>query len=141
MADCIFCKIMDRDLPAGIVYEDDLVIAFVDLFPITPGHTLVVPKAHHQYIADVPKQAAARMFTVAQDIDRALRNAEGILCEDVNLMLSDGPKAGQEVPHAHLHVVPRFTGDGFAIRHGPEAHKQLSDENLHRLVNAVRDAL
>jgi histidine triad (HIT) family protein len=112
MSACIFCDIAAKKAPASIVYEDDVVVAFMDLFPINPGHTLVVPKQHFARVTDVDDATAARMMAVARDIAAAIYRSP-IRAEGVNLTLADGAAAGQEVPHAHLHVIPRFRGDGF----------------------------
>ncbi len=112
MSTCIFCDIIARKAPASIVYEDDVVIAFMDLFPINPGHTLVVPRQHFARITDLDDATAARMMAVARNIAAAIYRSP-VRAEGVNLMLADGRAAGQDVPHAHLHVIPRFSGDGF----------------------------
>jgi histidine triad (HIT) family protein len=108
----VFEKILAGTLPATIVYRDDLVAAFLDIQPITPGHTLVVPLVKAASLAELPPATGARMFTVAQRIAAALRVTD-IACEGVNLVLADGVAAGQTVFHLHLHVFPRHTDDGF----------------------------
>ena len=120
--DCPFCAIVAGRLPSSQVYSDDEVVAFLDIRPLTTGHLLVVPRVHAASLAALPEPAGARMFTAAQRLAAALR-ASGLPCEGVNLFLADGAVAGQEVFHVHLHVLPRNTGDGFAIsaqRHQPE---------------------
>ena len=97
-----------------MVHEAEHVLAFMDIDPVTPGHVLVVPRTHLPGLADLPDRTADEMFTVARAVARALR-ATGLRCEGVNLFYADGEAALQEVPHAHLHVIPRFEGDGFAI--------------------------
>ncbi|MBI9106624.1 MAG: HIT family protein [Spirochaetales bacterium] len=121
---CIFCKIIRKEIPATIVYEDDLVLAFMDAMPINPGHTLVIPKEHEQYISDISAAAAARMFEVARRIDTSIRES-GIRCDALSLMLSDGEAASQEVFHTHLHVIPRYEGDGVKHRY-PNKPKSLT---------------
>jgi len=105
----IFTKIINREIPAHIVYEDDVVIAFLTIEPINPGHTLVVPKTPFVNIFDGHPEALGHMMQVAQKISQALIAAE--LADGVNLIMNNGETAGQEVFHAHLHVVPRRTGD------------------------------
>lgn len=116
---CIFCKIACRDAPANIIYEDDLCLAFLSLQPITPGHVLVIPKAHASSLGEISPDASAQMMRVGQRIAGALRNSELQFkeqrCEGINLFLCDGPLAGQTIAHAHLHVLARFVGDGFAF--------------------------
>ena len=111
MAECIFCKIIAGEIPAIKIYEDDLVFAFLDIGPINPGHTLVIPKEHHQSSSTIPEATAGRMFKVGSRIGVALKRA--LDCDAFNLHLADGAAAGQVVMHAHLHVIPRGVEDGF----------------------------
>ena len=115
MSDCVFCKIIAGELPSAKVYEDDLVLAFLDLGPINFGHTLVIPKAHHQSCATIPEETAGRMFHIGSRIGIAARRALDM--DGFNLHLSDGQCAGQVVMHAHLHIVPRGVEDGFYWNH------------------------
>jgi diadenosine tetraphosphate (Ap4A) HIT family hydrolase len=113
-AGCVFCAIVAGTEPASVVYDDADVLAFLDINPITPGHLLVIAKRHARDLADLDEEDGARMYRVAARLTRALR-ASSLRCEGVNLFLADGEAAGQEVFHVHLHVFPRFTGDGFRI--------------------------
>ena len=130
MADsgCVFCRIVAGAAPASVVYGDDDVLAFLDIAPITPGHLLVIPRRHATYLADLDERDGARMFQVAQRLAGALR-LSGLRCDGVNLFLADGAAAFQEVFHAHLHVIPRWVGDGFALRYrsGKPGREQLDD--------------
>ena len=107
---CTFCRIVERSQDASIVYEDERVVAFLDVMPINRGHTLIVPRTHVAFLSEVDADDGARMFLVAQKIDRAQR-ASSLRCDAVNLILNDGAEAGQRVFHTHLHVVPRVLGD------------------------------
>ena len=111
MSNCIFCKIIAGEIPAAKIYEDDLVLAFLDIGPINFGHTLVIPKEHHESSATIPEETAGRMFRVGSRIGIALKRK--FEYEAFNLHLADGTAAGQVVMHAHLHVVPRGVEDGF----------------------------
>jgi histidine triad (HIT) family protein len=111
---CPFCDIVAERLPASVVYADDLVQAFLDIRPITTGHVLVVPRSHAGGLADLPERAGRAMFTAAQRMAAALRGSK-VRCDGINFFLADGTVAGQEVEHVHLHVVPRFAGDGFRL--------------------------
>ncbi|MEX2481225.1 MAG: HIT family protein [Gammaproteobacteria bacterium] len=108
----VFERILAGDLPATVIHRDELVAAFLDIQPITPGHTLVVPLVKAASLAELPAATGARMFSVAQRIAAALRVTE-LRCEGVNLFLADGAVAGQTVFHLHLHVFPRYQDDGF----------------------------
>ena len=111
MDECIFCKIIKKEIPATIVYEDDLVLAFMDIAPITYGHVLVIPKEHHPGASTIPENTAGRMFKIGSKIGVAAKRA--LDYDAFNLHLSDGTCAGQVVMHSHLHVVPRGVEDGF----------------------------
>jgi histidine triad (HIT) family protein len=123
---CIFCKIIDGKLPSNKVFEDDLCIAFMDINPINPGHVLVVPRVCERSVADIDGGVAGHLVVVANKINRALRSS-GIRCEGINYFLADGRSAGQEVDHAHLHVIPRFKDDGFKLVF-PESYKNKPDK-------------
>ncbi len=97
------------------VYEDDKVIGAMDIQPVNLGHVLIIPKIHAAHLADLPPDLGTHMFKVAIEVSGALR-ASGVHCEGVNLLLADGEAAGQEILHVHLHVFPRFQGDGFGFR-------------------------
>jgi len=113
-ADCVFCRIVARKAAAAEVYRDELVTAFLDHRPVTPGHVLVVANAHIAWFGDIPDELGARLLHVARRLSAALRSS-GLPCDGVNLLLADGEAASQEVPHVHLHVIPRTPGDGFTI--------------------------
>jgi histidine triad (HIT) family protein len=137
MSECIFCDIIAGRGPASRVYQDELVTAFMDIQPVNPGHVLVVPNRHATGLADLDEAAGAQMFTVAQRIAGALRQS-GVRCEGVNLFLADGVVAGQEVFHIHLHVFPRFAGDGFGLRFGPHYRSRPSRAALEDLAEQLR---
>ena len=107
MDDCIFCQIVDGAAPASFVYRDDLVSAFLDIRPVTPGHLLVIPNEHVVHTHDLPDAIANAAFTVARRLARILRETDAVRADGVNLFAADGEAAGQEVFHAHLHVIPR----------------------------------
>ncbi len=136
MADCIFCSIAAGKIPSVKIYEDELVYAFLDIGPINSGHTLVIPKEHHQSCATVPEHIAGRMFRVGSAVGTALRRECGY--EAFNLHLADGTAAGQVVMHAHLHVVPRGIDDGFhwnwrQLKYGDGEAAALAEKIILRL--------
>ena len=112
MSDCIFCAISAERAEASLVYRDADVVAFMDILPVNPGHLLVVPRAHVERLADLNSELAAKVLAVALELAAAVRHSP-LLGEGVNLIVADGEAAGQEVPHTHLHVIPRTTNDGF----------------------------
>jgi len=112
---CIFCEIIDGTEQSSEIYRDEDCVAFMDLHPINAGHALICPTRHITSFTDLEPEESVAILGVAQRLARAqkLRLPN---CSGVNLILSDGVVAGQEVPHAHLHVVPREKGDGFGWR-------------------------
>ena len=108
---CIFCNIASHEISADIVYDDELIIAFMDIAPINPGHILVIPKEHYVSTASIPENIAGRMFFVASRLAVACKRV--LETDGYNLHLSDGYCAGQDVPHSHIHVVPRTVDDNF----------------------------
>ena len=140
MSDCIFCDILSGKLPSSVVYQDDRCTALMDIQPINPGHVLVVPNSHATYLADLEEGVGSGLFSVAQRIAAALR-ASGLRCEGVNLVLADGEAAGQEVFHIHLHVFPRFDGDGFGFRFPPGYSNKPERSELDTIAVQIREAL
>ncbi|MFO7572056.1 MAG: HIT domain-containing protein [Gaiellaceae bacterium] len=118
-AACVFCRLVRREGEVTVVYEDERTIVFVDIQPVVRGHLLVVPRAHAACLADLDPEDGASLFRTGQRAAAALR-ASGLPCEGVNLFLADGEAAGQDVFHAHLHVIPRHAGDGFGLRLPPD---------------------
>ena len=135
---CIFCEIVAGRADASVVYEDEHVIAFLDLFPVNEGHTLVIPKTHATYLNDMDADIGMRVFAAAQRLAQAVRDS-GVRCEGVNLVLADGAAAGQEVFHVHLHVLPRYAGDQFGFRFGDKS--QAAREDLEGTAEKIRSAV
>jgi histidine triad (HIT) family protein len=136
--DCVFCRLMAGDLAASVVHEDQRTVAFMDIQPLTPGHVLVVPRGHTRSLPDLDPDDGAQVFRVAQLAATALRHS-GLRCEGVNLFLADGAAAGQDVFHVHLHVFPRFEGDGFGLRLPPDYDVRPRSE-LDAAASALREA-
>ncbi|AYC30169.1 HIT family protein [Paenisporosarcina cavernae] len=114
MTECLFCKLVDGSIPATKVYEDDKVLAFMDIMPLTKGHTLLIPKAHHASIQEMPPEEAAHLFSVAPKIARAIEDA--FEPHGLNLLNNNGAPAGQSVFHFHLHFIPRYNEkDGLKV--------------------------
>ncbi len=108
MTDCVFCKIIDGELPSRQVYEDRSVLAFLDANPLAPGHTLVIPKEHAATLEDVVE--APSVWDVTRKL--APQVADAVDAPAYNVGVNNGAAAGQEVPHVHMHIIPRFDGDG-----------------------------
>lgn len=125
MENCIFCKIVKNELPGNKIYEDEDVLAFMDIQPINPGHLLIIPKKHAELISEVDDSVVAKMNVIGKKLNTALRKS-GLKAEGVNFFLADGESAGQEVFHVHLHVFPRFKNDGFGLKF-PENYRNKTE--------------
>jgi histidine triad (HIT) family protein len=137
---CVICKLISREIEVSMVYQDDRCSAFMDIQPVNPGHTLVVPNRHASSLAELDEEEAAQMFRVARRIAAALRNC-GVRCEGVNVWLADGEAAGQEVFHSHLHIVPRYVGDGFGLKFGPHYWDKPERRELNEIADRIRHSL
>ena len=111
--DCAFCQIVRGQAPASFVHQDDAIVAFMDIQPITQGHMLVVPRDHAVLMKDVPDQVAMRALRVARTLAAVASKVLG--SGGTNLFVADGEVAFQDVPHFHIHVIPRYAGDGFGL--------------------------
>ena len=106
---CIFCKIINGELPSLKVYEDEIVLAFLDINPVNPGHTLVVPKKHSANFEEADEETLSQMIKIAKKIGASLKKNLG--AAGYNLQVNNDPAAGQIVPHLHFHLVPRLEND------------------------------
>lgn len=140
MSECIFCRIVKGTAPASIVYSDENVMAFMDTQPVNAGHILVIPKTHAAELSELDEHVGGHMFKVTMRIDAALRRS-GVKCEGVTLLLADGEAASQDVFHVHLHVVPRFRGDGFGVRFGPNYGLKPSRKELDAAAQKIANVL
>ncbi|MFI6870475.1 HIT family protein [Nocardia sp. NPDC050406] len=132
----IFSDIVAGRAPSSKVYEDDDVLAFMDIRPFTPGHLLVIPKVPATSLAELDPEVGGKLFQVGQRLAAALRESE-VGCDGVNFFLADGVTAGQEVFHVHLHVIPRTPGDGFGLRGRPTSPPRA---DLDYLAGSIRGA-
>ncbi len=139
-SDCIFCQIISGQAESSLIYKDDLVTAFLDNQPINTGHVLVAPNKHIPDLAQLDGAIGKHMFIVGQQIAQALRRAD-LRCEGVNLFLADGKAAGQSVFHIHLHIIPRYSGDGFGFRRSSASLRKPSRAELDSIGNVVRASL
>jgi histidine triad (HIT) family protein len=127
MNDCIFCKIVNKDLPSNKVYENDKVLAFLDISPVNLGHTLVIPKEHFRNALETPDEIVAEIMKIGKKIGKALQ-ADG--AEGINITLNNEPASGQVIFHTHLHVIPRFKNDGHSVWTGTTKYKEGEREEM-----------
>jgi len=137
--DCIFCSIVAGDIPARTVYETDDVLAFLDVNPLARGHTLVIPTAHAAHIGDLETDLAGAVFEAVTDLTPRVQAA--VDADAATIGINDGEAAGQEVPHVHAHIIPRFDGDGGGPIHAVAGESpSLSDAELDDVAAAIADA-
>jgi len=110
---CVFCKIVDGQIPAMRVYEDGVCLAFLDIGPLAEGHTLVIPKGHFVRLEEMPDELLARIAPVFPRLARAVLRVTG--ADAYNILQNNGRPAGQEVMHVHFHIIPRQPADGLGI--------------------------
>ena len=137
MPDCVFCQIVAGASPASVFYEDHIVLGFMTIKPVTPGHALIIPRRHAAYLADLDEETGRHLWTITQRTVAAIRNS-GLRCEGINLFLADGQAAGQEVFHLHMHVWARYAGDpfGLAINWGMPPSRAELDRAAQRIRSA-----
>jgi diadenosine tetraphosphate (Ap4A) HIT family hydrolase len=133
---CVFCELVAGRADASVAYEDDVLVALMDLYPVNPGHVLLVSRLHAEHMADLDEETGAHVFRVALRMQQAVRQA-GVRCEGINLIVADGEAAFQDVPHFHLHVIPRFEGDAFKI---DADWQEARREDLDRVATDIRCA-
>jgi len=133
--DCIFCKIISKEIPAKILYEDDYSISFLDAFPVAKGHTLVIPKKHFAKIQDMPPDLNQKLF---DSVHKMINKVDAL--EDSTLVaVHNGKESGQEVPHVHVHLIPRSVTDSAGPVHSMFKNKiELSDSEYEKLVNELK---
>ncbi len=115
MSDCLFCKIINKEINADFIYEDDKIVAFLDINPVNPGHVLVVPKVHAEQLLELEEEYLLPIMLIIKKIMKALFAQDGN--EGINIIQNNYSAAGQVIPHVHFHVIPRKAGDGH--RHWP----------------------
>lgn len=116
MSDCIFCKIAKGEIPSLKIYEDEDSLAFLDINPCSPGHTVVISKKHFQLLTDMPVEASAKLFAVVSVLSKFVQSAMG--ADGLTVGANIDKAAGQEVPHVHIHIIPRYKNDGGgAVQH------------------------
>lgn len=135
MNDCIFCKIIRGELSCAKVYENEHVVAFLDIHPTAPGHTLIVPKTHCDDVAGCNPDVLAHMVKAAQKVAPAVVKATG--AEGFNLGVNNGRAAGQIIFHLHLHVIPRSAGDGLQMW----GHTEYKEGEMMQIAEKFRNAM
>jgi len=131
MENCVFCKIISKAIPAAIIYEDETSLAFLDINPVTDGHVLLIPKAHHQMMNDMPDELLAKLFIKTKELMAVLKKAMAADYVAVSV-------AGTEVPHFHIHLIPRRADDGLA---GFWPTKKYNGDEMSRIADKIKQSL
>ncbi len=126
MKDCIFCQIVRGEIPSQKIYEDESSYVFLDIHPLTEGHTMVIPKQHFQTIQEMPPALAGKVFETVSRITGKIERAIGASATTIGI--NNGRSAGQVVPHLHVHIVPRYENDG-----GGNIHSIVQKPSRHSL--------
>lgn len=123
---CIFCDIIDHKIPSSVVYEDDDVLAILDISQVTRGHTIVMPRKHTDNVIEADEETVSKVFTAAAKIAKRIKEKTG--AAGINLLNNCGEAAGQSVNHLHVHIIPRYDGnDSITIRFGENPDTDLAD--------------
>ncbi len=133
--DCLFCKIVAGEIPAEKIYEDEQVLAFLDITPVSNGHILLVPKIHSRNLFDAGDETLASLLPLAKKIATAVKHAVG--AEGVNIHINNEPAAGQMIFHTHLHIIPRFREDGLHLWKG----QPYPDGEMQTIASKIKTAL
>ena len=133
--DCIFCKIISKEIPTKILYEDDDTISFLDAFPVAKGHTLVIPKTHHAKIQDLPFDINQKLFDTVHKMTSKVDSLEG----STLIAIHNGKESGQEIPHVHVHLIPRSNDDSAGPVHSMFKDKiELSESETDSIYNKLK---
>ena len=133
--ECIFCKIARKEIPAEVIYEDDNIMAFLDVSPVNRGHTLVIPKEHHTNILETPDDILSKLIIAIKKISKSVMKAMN--ADGFNIGINNFKAAGQIVMHTHIHVVPRFKDDGLKLWPGKEYNQGEIKEIAGKIRNEI----
>ena len=132
----IFEKIIDREIPARIVHETETTVAFLDAHPLARGHTLVVPKEPYEHLQDLPAELSADLFETVHELTPVVEDA--VDADATTIGINNGEASGQEVPHVHVHIIPRFEGDDSGPIHAIAIDSpDLSEEELDEIAEEI----
>lgn len=132
---CIFCKIISGEIPAEKIYEDEDFLAFLDIIPINAGHTLLIPKNHYENIFEMPDDILKKISLKLRDLGAKVK--EGMNAGGLNIGMNNSPAAGQIVPHAHFHLIPRYLKDGHKHWEG----RKYKDGEMAKVAEEIKDKI
>lgn len=131
--DCIFCQIVRKKIPSKIIYENEDILAFLDIYPISEGHTIIIPKNHYETLQEIPSNVLYKVFEVVKKL--SLKLQEKLAFEGYNILQNNFEAAGQIIKHMHVHIIPRNKGDMKLRVFIPE--KQATDKELNIIVDRL----
>lgn len=133
---CVFCKIASGKIPARVVMQNDRAVVLLDAFPLAPGHTLVIPKSHYAKVQDMGEQDAMAVFEITRKVVGAVEAGSQVGASAI--AIHNGSDAGQEIPHVHVHIVPRKKGDGAGAIHSMfKSRPKLSPQEMDSLRDKI----
>lgn len=136
MDSCIFCKIVRGEIPCDKIYEDNDILAFLDVNPVNPGHALIIPKKHYSSLIEIPEKELGKVMKTVKKIIPGLLKSQNVCA--FNLFQNNGKEAGQDVFHVHFHLIPRRDGDGHDIKLKVE---KISPEDMKKIAGRIRKEL
>jgi len=134
METCIFCKIVSNGIPSYKVYEDDTVLAFLDVKPVSTGHTLVIPKKHFANLYELPDETLSKLSFAVRDLSIKIKKA--LSADGINIEMNNDTSAGQIIFHAHTHIIPRFKDDG--LRHWPG--QDITQKKMNEILEKIKSS-
>ncbi|MFB6290668.1 MAG: HIT family protein [Candidatus Bipolaricaulia bacterium] len=137
MADCVFCDIVEGEIDAHVIFENDGAVAFLDANPVVDGHTVVVPKSHVERFSELPDEVTGELFSAVKEVNRGILT--GCEADGANVGLNDGKAAGQAIPHTHVHVIPRYFDDDGGSLHS--IVKAEAKEDLQVVAEKLKDEM
>lgn len=136
MGDCVFCKIAEKKIPSKLIYEDEETMAFLDINPGAPGHSLIIPKKHYDTLFEMPEDEVSTLFKTVAKIVNAINRV--VKPDGVNVFQNNKAAAGQLVNHVHVHVFPRFHGDGIDFKW---RRVVLDDDDLYNIARKIKEGV
>lgn len=136
MSDCLFCKIASGEFDSATIFENNTFRVILDKFPSGKGHALILPKEHYENIYDLDGDTAGKLFALATEVTRAIKKVTG--CGGMNILQNNGSLAGQTVMHFHLHLIPRYEGDGLSFQWTTQS---FEDDVLQNLAKEIGDKI
>lgn len=136
MTECVFCKIVNGEIPSEKIYEDDNVLAFMDISPANKGHALVIPKEHYETIIELPDGLMEKVAACTKKVAKGVVQATGV--EGFNVLVNNKKIAGQLVPHVHFHIIPRFENDGIDMTF---SHKKYEEGEIGEYAQKIKEKI